>query len=282
MRRFVRKALLVPCLVLAGCSPGASADDADRRAILWTNALAVSRPDYRVVHEENRLAQGEHDEAVRVVVEPRWPRPSPTEVFGRQDLEIRTAPDGSAVVPRLRDWRLGEVIREVGQVPDPAETTRRARGALDKLTKAGELRVALVVGFVAPMSEREALQISAAHPEVVFLSPLRADGGLPMSWDHSPFCGSRGFDDCDPAARGSLTSGFRRWVGLLKAEDADVLTPFGLGLAELKERAAEGLWHGAIYNVWPERAREIVEDPRVGVAAVGQAVLQRVDGGRPE
>ncbi|MDA0637387.1 hypothetical protein OUY22_28620 [Nonomuraea sp. MCN248] len=267
---------MVACLVAAGCSPGANSESTDRKALVWINALAVARPDYRVVHEENMLSGvwKTPGDTVRVVVEPRWPSRWFKEVLGRQDLEIRTAPDGSAVIPRLRSWRLSEAIRELGQAPDRARATTKALDALDGLARAGDTRVMLVVGFAHPMSESEALKISASHPEVAFFSPLRGNGGLPISWDRSGYCRSRGFDDCDPAVRASLTSGFRRWAELLTPQDAALLAPFELGLSEVKERAVAGLWHGAIYNVWSERAREIVEDPRVGLAVIGHTELQ--------
>lgn len=60
---------------------------------------------------------------------------------------------------------------------------------------------------------------------------------------------------------------------MLTRQDAALLAPFELGVSELKETAVAGLWHGAIFNVWSERARKIVKDPRVSVAVIGHVAL---------
>ncbi|MGW0803281.1 hypothetical protein [Nonomuraea sp. NPDC002799] len=246
----------------------------DHKALVWVNALAVSRPDYAVAHDERLLSRAwnEHGEIVRVPLEPRWPRRSSDEIFGRQDVEMQYSSDGSVSVPRLREWKLTESIHALLSKPDHPRLTKEAADLLGKLPHIEDLRVTLVVGFKNPMREEDVHKVWPSIPDVALLSPPR-DEHLPISWDYSGFCDARGFDDCNPDIRTSLTSSFRQWVELLQPQDEEALDSFGLDLPELKKRAADGLWYGMILNTTPERAGAVVKDSRISVISVGQVAL---------
>ncbi|WP_327102319.1 hypothetical protein [Nonomuraea glycinis] len=197
------------------------------------------------------------------------------DVFGRQDLEMQLSSDGSVSRPRLRPWKLTEAIEALHNESDQARMTKESLALLEKMEPKENLRVTLVVGFKKPINEKEVRQIWSPIPDVALLSPLRGDGDMPISWDYSGYCNARGFDDCNPDIRGSLTAGFRRWVGLLEPDDQGHLDSFGLDLSELKERAAEGAWYGMIISGSPDsaEARALVKDPRISVVLVGQLAL---------
>ncbi|MEV4565057.1 hypothetical protein AB0K12_14915 [Nonomuraea sp. NPDC049419] len=262
MLRFPVVAALL--LVLAtGCTTAA-----DRRALVWVNALAVARPDYHVVHEEQLLKrhQLEDDEAVRVIVEPRWANWSHTEVFGRRTLELR---DGHISGAELPGWKLTGAIRALSGAGDDRHLVLKR---LDALAEVEDVKVTVVVGFKKPMRENDVRHLWEKVPDVALFSPPEPDG-LPTSWDYSGYCHARGFDDCDPDVRSSLTSSFRLWTSLLRESDREALAAFGVDLDDVRMRAEQGLWYGMITTAWPEDVKEMVEDPRVGSFAIGQVAL---------
>ncbi|MFB4266816.1 hypothetical protein [Nonomuraea sp. GTA35] len=275
-RALAVSALLLACLTSAGCSAGTTPQSVDRRSLVWVNALAVARPDYHVVHEEQLLsrARPEHRDAVRVVVEPRWPTWSHTEVFGRQVLELRPNEDGDVSLPDLPAWNLTEAIHALSFDAEAREqVTAEAEARLDELAQAKDLKVTIVVGFTEPLQEGEVRQLWKKIPDVGLFSPPTHGGGLPISWDYSGHCNARGFDDCNPDIRDSLTSAFRKWTGLLQTEDESTLTSFGIDPGELRNSAAAGLWYGMISTTWLEHAKTLFGDPRVNVIQVGQVAF---------
>jgi len=267
--------LFLAFLTVVSCVPSEPFGAVEHKALVWINALAASRPDYRMLHEKVPLSQAwdRSSDTARVTVEPRWASKSSAEIFGRFDLEIKPATRSNVTVPRLMDWGLTEAIRALDNELDHRETTKKAINLLNKLARIEDSRVALVVGFKKPLREEEVRKIWQPIPDVAIFSPPRKDGFLPISWDYSGYCNARGFDDCKPDIRSSLTSSFRRWVELLKAEDKEALESFGLNLPELKRRAADGLWYGMVLNAWTSHVEAIARDPRVGVIVVGQAAL---------
>ncbi|MEV4017430.1 hypothetical protein AB0J35_43765 [Nonomuraea angiospora] len=250
-------------------------EEADRRALVWMNALSVSRPDYRIVHEEQLLAKrhAETSDFVSVVVEPRWPGGSSMEVYGRQDLSIHSLSDGFVESPYLRSWRVTDALQALRDKPNHAKIKAQTTALAKKLGGIEELRATIVVGFANPLTEEDVERISSRVPDVALLSPPRSDSRLPISWDYSGYCNARGFDDCNPDIRTSLTSGFRKWVSLLDSDDANALQSFDLNLSELRNSARQGLWYGAVYNAHIELVAELAADPRVSVILVGQVAL---------
>lgn len=103
------------------------------------------------------------------------------------------------------DWKLTEAIEAIYNESDHARFTKGSLTPLEKMKPKESLRVTLVVGFKKPMKEEEVRQIWSSIPDVALLSPPRDDGDMPVSWDYSGYCNARGFDDCNPDIRGSLT-----------------------------------------------------------------------------
>ncbi|SDJ06202.1 hypothetical protein [Nonomuraea jiangxiensis] len=275
-RALALSVLLLACLTSGGCTADTTPQGIDRRALIWVNALAVARPDYQVVHEEQLLSRAyrEHRDTVRVAVEPRWPGWSHSEVFGRQNLELRLTPDGHVSMPVLRHWRLTDAIQvPFSSAETQAQTTEEAVARLEELARVEDLKVTVVVGFKKPLQESEVRQVWKMIPDVGLFSPPVNSGGLPISWDYSGYCNARGLDDCNPDIRDSLTSVFRSWTDELTTEDGAALASFGLNLPELRTRAAQGLWYGMIGTTWPDHVTTIVKDPRVSVVEIAQVAF---------
>ncbi|MEV0995745.1 hypothetical protein [Nonomuraea sp. NPDC050202] len=188
MAGVVVSALLLACLTSAGCSAGTIPQSVDRRSLVWVNALAVARPDYHVVHEEQLPSRSrlEHRDAVRVVVEPRWPTWSHTEVFGRQVLELRPHEGGDVSLPDLPAWNLTEAIHALSFDAEAREqATAEAEARLDELAQVKDLKVTIVVGFTEPLQESEVRQLwkgfrtSACSPRPPMAEACRYPGTTP-------------------------------------------------------------------------------------------------------
>ncbi len=233
--------------------------EGSRARLVLVNALAVANPDYQINFgdlEAIRLARQEVseicEEGVAFPLEARAPYSLSSGKSWRARISFGS---GDALeIPRLRDWTLGMLSRQVGRTsPTSRPKTSEVRDVLKRMGE--DVQVQVMVSLTSPMAEEQAkrLLFPLKGFDLVFLSPGGA--GKPPSWDFS-FCEQRGISGC--SERQSLVDSFRRWVSLLKAEDSPALAEFGLRLTELRDIAGEGKVYGFIASGGADEVEQLL------------------------
>ncbi|MGV9384513.1 hypothetical protein ACWDRB_52465 [Nonomuraea sp. NPDC003707] len=260
------------CLSLpAGCTVDVDEGRTDDRArrIVWVNALAVANPDYRVIHEKIQRPERRDSRSIDIQLEARWPIPGVTlPTRGRRDAVLTGTRLGGVEAPRLTSWRLTELLQGLGS-GDGQKDVKEAASRLEAL-KGAEVRVLAVIEFKKPLPERDVRIIWPYQIDVGLFSPGRP---MPISWDQSGYCDSRGFDACKLGIKDSLAKEFSEWVGMLTSADRTALDSFGLDLAELEESAQRGLYHGMILNAYPERVIPLTKLPEILSVKIADVAL---------
>lgn len=256
------------CLSLpAGCA-AARADDRSPR-LVWVNAFAVAHPDYRVVHEKIPQPTHHDDRSVEFPLEARWPNPTLTvDSRGRRDAILRPAPQGGIKVPQTTAWKLTDLLQAVGHSSGHQDVTAAAK--LLKDLQDADVRVLAVVEFTKPLPEDNVRALWPSQIDVGLFSPAQP---LPLAWDSSGHCDSRGFDACRLGVKDSLAGEFAAWVNLLTPEDQEALNSFGLDLPTLQMSAQQGLYYGMVLNAYPERLLPLTETSEIASVRIADVAL---------
>ncbi|GAA5081497.1 hypothetical protein GCM10023259_089740 [Thermocatellispora tengchongensis] len=213
--------------------------DAERFRMVAGNALAVSRPDYRIeLGEAFEVVRREEWLSLPVVVEPQWAG-VPADPWLRRRLELRqSAVSGRVVLPDLPASRIRRLFGLVGG-DGGAERRERARALLDTLGSGPALT--LVIEFERGMSPAELNREGWGEIRRALLSPRTVR--QPLYWATGS-CASKGLpstcDEVSPVAQ------FHAWVSLLRPADDPTLRQFGLSLAQLRQWADTAKVYGSI------------------------------------
>ncbi|MFF4195725.1 hypothetical protein [Nonomuraea sp. NPDC001831] len=257
-----------------GCGSGF-----DRDKFALVGAAKITNTAYHVRESGDysasscRASLGSLDKSrkVRVRLQPKGYDARKSSLYGNVEYELRL--DGSIVSPRIERTYLSSVISNPATY---GETSAKAVQATLEAQPATTYE--LVVGFrkgipwgdYAEFVKGNAADGKLNAADVVFFSPFKAPSrgaGLlrsrvePIGWDWSPeirrLMGRAGDPD------GNQLEEFRYWVSRLDRDADLMLRHFGLSLADLRQRANQGLVYGYVDVASGKDQIEMLNSPMI-------------------
>ncbi|WP_406315941.1 hypothetical protein OHA77_02895 [Streptosporangium sp. NBC_01639] len=236
--------------------------DCARFSRVFLMGLSVANPDYYVNYHLEPAAECDESSfagSMRIGISPRLPESGLT---GSPMLYATIRQDSPEVidVPRLEPWKLTEALIAFGD--ETAEARNREVIELLRGLNAFKFHVQAVIELENPLNEEE---VRGLHDigigEVALFSP--GDGRKPIGWPFPYPCTVGVFDLCGDKESKSRVGEFRRWVSMLRPEDAPALEEFGLDLSNLQRRAQDGLIYGFTINNTAEAVTALAKNPKV-------------------
>ncbi|WP_336204981.1 hypothetical protein [Nonomuraea sp. LPB2021202275-12-8] len=246
----------------SSCTTGSTLTSCERLRLVGLNSFAVTHGDYEL--KRGTFGEACEDGTLPIHLGPR----SAMSDTAQWSDEIRWGDSGEVLSPYTLPWRLTSILGDATGMASAEAELGDQKTLLESIPSG--MPVQVVVVLAKPLKESE-VRALWSDPRTLLMAPAQ-----PLIWEEPISCDHRGFDTCAFDTHPEpFTAQFRKWVSLLRADDAPILAQFKLKLPQLQKYASDGLVYGFTARNLPDPIRAIVKDPRIRAVYVVDTDLPR-------